>query len=239
MVFFTDRARRGRRWAVIMVVGIASLVVVGGAAANTFGGYELHKPCCGTDGLWGTRSNISVPSSLGLFGAGSAGCVLARSESEGDAGTSLIQAGFVRCASGYSLDGTCSTSNNLVNFVEVGQFGVLTCYPKGSVGLGTTHTYSVTNTSPNADRWLAYIDGVADTNGLSMNTADFLVEGTEHTTPGQGGSYAVNVSWGSGLAWQRWNRSSWATVQSAYVLITSGSGWSVTGAPPGVWSVSH
>lgn len=166
---------------------------------------------------------------------------MARSEAQGGgiAQSSVIQTGFVLCASGYTLDGTCSTANNLINYVEIAQAGVVTCVPKGSVGLGTTHRYTVNNTSPSATTWRAYIDGVVDSSSLSMGVADYILESTEHTTPGESGSYSVNVTWGSPNAWDRWNRISWVTVQSAFVLVTTGSGWTVTGSPPGAWSVSH
>jgi hypothetical protein len=218
----------------LVAAGIA-LCTCAGASANTFGGYELHYPCCNSDPLYGTRANISIPPSSGNWNPGSAHCVAARSDAEDNTLPRLIQTGFIRCAPGYSADGTCSLSNNLVNFVETNNGSGFTCYPKGAVSYGTTHKYTVDKGS--SSTWTAYIDGVADTHTVSMGNARNLVESNEFT--GDSGSFTATASYGSGLAWQRWTGSTWFTVQSAYVLIIPSGSWSVLGGPPNVWSVSH
>lgn len=220
----------------LVIAAAAALAAAGIASANTYGGYELNAPCCNGDPLYGTRANISIPSSSSNWNPGSGQCILARSDGEDDNLGKLIQAGFLRCASGVGLDGTCSLSNNLVDFVETNNGSGYTCYPKGGETYGTTHKYTVDKGSTST--WTAYIDGVADTHTISMGNAQFLVESGEYTG-GTGGSFTASATYGSGLAWQRWNGSTWFTVQSAFVLITSGSGWSVSGGPPNVWTVSH
>jgi hypothetical protein len=238
----SSRRRRGGiglsgKLLLAVVLPVGGFLVFGDAAsANTFGGYELHAPCCNGDPLYGTRANISIPASSSNWNPGSAHCIVGRSDAEDDNLGKLIQTGFLRCASGYSLDGTCSLTNNLVNFVETNSGSGYTCYPKGAVSYGTTHKYTVDKGSTST--WTAYIDGVADAHTISMGNAQYLVESLEYTG-GTGGSFTASATYGSGLAWQRWNGSIWFTVQSAYVLITSGSGWSVSGGPPNVWSASH
>jgi hypothetical protein len=229
-----------RRWPLarysllyLVAAGIA-LVTCAGASANMFGGYELHYPCCNSDPLYGTRANISIPPSSSNWNP-SSHCVAARSDAEDNTLPRLIQTGFIRCASGYSADGTCSLSNNLVNFVETNNGSGFTCYPKGAVSYGTTHKYTVDKGS--SSTWTAYIDGVADTHTVSMGNPLNIVESNEFT--GDSGSFTATASYGSGLAWQRWTGSTWFTVQSAYVLIIPSGSWSVLGGPPNVWSVSH
>jgi hypothetical protein len=219
----------------LVVTGI-SLVVCASASATTYGGYWLHYPCCNSDPLYGTRANISIPPASGNWNPGSAECIAARSDAEDSLLVKLIQTGFLRCAPGYGVDGTCSLSNNLINFVETNNGSGYTCYSKGGVSYGTTHKYTVDKGSTST--WTAYIDGVADTHSISMGNAERLIESAEYTG-GTGGSFTATATWGSGLAWQRWTGSTWFTVQSAYLLVTSGSGWSVSGSPPNLWSVSH
>jgi hypothetical protein len=220
----------------LLAIVTAALALSTAARANTFGGYELNAPCCNGDPLYGTRANISIPSSSSNWNPGSIHCLLARSDAEDDTLVKLIQTGFLRCASGWSLDGTCSLTNNLVNFVETNNGSGYTCYPKGAVSYGTTHKYTVDKGSTST--WTAYIDGVADTHTISMGNAQYLIESGEYGGD-TSGSFTASATYGSGLAWQRWNGSTWFTVQSAYVFITSGSGWSVSGGPPNTWTISH
>lgn len=215
---------------------VVALSIAGTASATTFGGYELNYPCCNSEPLLGTRANISIPSSDAYWDPYSTGhCIAARSDAE--TGPQLIQTGFVRCAPGQSVDQTCSLYNNLVDYVEYDNGSGATCIPKGAETYGTTHRYTVDDAT-GSGTWTAYIDGVADPHTITMNAPDYLVESGEYTGS-SAEAFSASATYGSGLAWERWNGSTWYTVQSAYVLVTAGSGWSVLGGPPNAWSVVH
>lgn len=149
--------RRARFIIALSLIGCAVAATAQEATANypqnPMGGYYLVSPgCCNGDALYGTRAGLSTPVNTISIPAH---CFLARSDAEGSGPPRLLQAGFVRCAPGYTLDGTCSVSNNLVHFVErlTQTFGY-ECWGQGAVSYNTTHKY--TSWSQNFQQWYAY-----------------------------------------------------------------------------------
>jgi hypothetical protein len=203
------------------------------ARANTFGGrYLVVGQCCNGAGLYGTRASITTPVSASDLTFPVQQCFLARSDGE-IPGDRLIQTGFVRCASGQSLDGTCSLTNNLVSFIEIAFSGGFTCYPKGGVGYNTTHLYTVRRQF--GDTWYAFIDSVQDGHTLTMGGANQIEEGAEWT--GGCDSFKGYADWAFSTAWQRWTSTDWFTVQSSSLGLDCG--WATTGGPPNHFQFSH
>ena len=139
--------RRARLFACVLVAVVAG-VAAASAAAYTYGYYYISN---GT--FLGTRSTITES---GTWSTSAATCILFYS----DAGTSptWIQSGMYRCFNGASIDGTCT--GGAASYVEERQNSSVSpsCTAGGGVSGGSTHKYTVDNTS-GGSTWIGYVDG--------------------------------------------------------------------------------
>lgn len=199
--------------------------------APRYGAYYLTDPCCSGDALNGTSSAIKVES----ISPDPDSCILFRSTAETE--SQLIQAGVARCGSNIALDGTCSSSNNLVKFVEILNGGVYTCYPHGAASARYIYNVSVQNAS--STTWYAFINGTSY-ESLSMPAAVAIAESGEHTPSNSCSGWSASATYANSSAypWQRFIKSSltWFNVQSSYA---SAGCWTLTGGPPSPFTISH
>jgi len=214
-----------------LCVSVVALGYVGAALGTSFSDKYLTEPCCGGDALNGTSASLNASS----ISPDTNNCIMYRADAE-DSGVQLIQAGLVRCGSGADLDATCSTSNNLVLYVEIiDSTGHATCYQHGSASTGTEYVPVVQNAS--GTTWYAYISGTAYEH-TSMSTYGIL-EGAEYTGSScSGWSGSVTYAGDSTYPWQRFIKStlSWYTVQTSY---NDGGCWTESGSLPGSFSYSN
>lgn len=240
------RVRRSVRGLAVGAAFIAALIFAASAVADPsqwwqsprFGAYYLTSPCCNGDTFNGTGASIIVNSA----NPNSQSCLLFRStaEANGSGGPNgyLLQSGIVRCASGFSVDNTCSLSNNLVKFVETEVNGQYTCYPHGAVSFGTSHTATPQNASGNL--WYSFIDGTAYESNTFVAAA--IAESGEHNGPNADNcsGWSGSATFGSSAPWP-WERyvigsSGWVQIQSSY---THAGCWSLSGGPPNSFTISH
>lgn len=195
-----------------------------------FGQYHLNYPCCNNDNLYGTRASIR-PNSMSM--GTQAKCIAFRSS--GETSSRLIQTGVVKCFNGANVDGTCSTTGNLVRYVETFNGSSYTCYPKGSTSFGTDARFTVQRTQSNT--WYAFIAGVQDTHPLTgMNNATYLIEGGEYTSSCSG-TWSASATYGLSTVWGRYNGSAYVNVQSSYNHFDCS--WTASGGPTGSWTMSR
>jgi hypothetical protein len=226
---------RRLRMAVGGFVAILVLLTCSSSAfgfAARFGTRYLEPPCCGGDALNGTSASINISS----ISPDSTRCILFSSDAENSTHLYLLQDGVVRCGSSSSLDGTCSLTNNTVKFVEKEVNGSYTCYAHGSAALNFDHAAVLQNAS--GTTWSTVLDGVTyETNSFTQYG---IYEQGEHagsdSCTGWSGSarFAANASY----PWQRYVQSgaTWKTVQSSF---SSPGCWSISGGPPGSFTISH
>lgn len=225
-------------WVARLSVIVVSLVAlqasaVPSASAASYGGYYLQIPCCGGQGLYGTRSSITSPVSWTDWNFPSGQCVFARSDAE-ILDDRLIQAGFIRCHNAQHPNGGCGFTGTLENEVEIKWPGAgYQCWYKGTIGYNTTHLYTVRR-SDTDNGWYAFIDGVRDTQLLPMGGAQIVVEGPEYTGSPYD-AYQAYADWAYSELWQRWTGSSWYTVQQAWWFAN----WTNIGGPYGHWQTTH
>lgn len=224
---------------VLGVFVILAFAFASPAAAQTYGGYKVQQPCCNGDPLYGTRASITTPSSASAWNLNNAECVAYRSDAEDF--NHLIQVGFLRCAAGYSVGGSCGPNPSpapLLLYTEIINFGVQNCYPRGNATYGATYLMSLTTTSSPRGRWLSYINGATDNNAVQFDgpSAVLLSESPEYTGS-CGGAFTVTGRYGDPNRWQRLHGGGWFTVQSASSLVTCG--WSNSAGPPNAWTSSH
>lgn len=251
-----------------MIVGCALALTVSAAKASDFGElYLVEGQCCGGASLWGSRTTVTTNS---WFDVPSFTCALARVDAEG--GTQyatqdnrLIQVGVARCATGVSLDHTCSLTNNLVYYMEVLWSDGYHCTPVGQAIQGDEEEYSVWRNTGSQQIWHGYFDsdqvvGTYDyvtiphtwailasgeltgcSTGSSCGTSGFNVKAA-YDGPNQPCCFAS-------LAWQRYDPATgdWVTIQAAdacngpsdgFVDCTGG-GWAVTGSPPAEFDTDY
>lgn len=219
---------------VVALIAAALQAAPAVAITSNFGSHYLKPPCCGGDPLNGTRASIRVTNV-----SSPQHCLAWRSEAENSGGDWLIQAGYVKCASGYNVDGTCSLSNNLVFFVEVeSTLNNYACFPHGQASENQQHKFTVDQAQPSGDAWTAFIDGnLYEHNGFVQY---FISESAEYS----GSASCSNLYSGTGAfseslqQWQRWIKSTltWFTVQSDYL---SAGCWVATGGPPNTFYLSR
>jgi len=230
-----DVKRTARLLGLIVVAALALGGVLGAAQATTFGHKYLRVNfCCNNEGLYGTKASMYTPVSAGDLTFPTKDCFAARSDAEIESPVVDIQTGWVRCATGANVEGTCSLTNNLVNYVETHpNGGIWTCYPMGSVGYNVETLYTV---KQSGSTWYAWIAGVQDTHGVAMGGAEYLIEGAEWT----GGCDNFNgyADYAMAITWQRWRPSQvWYQVQSSSTLLNCG--WTASGGPPSSFSFDH
>lgn len=230
-----------RRWFFLVAVASIYLAVLASSAnaitlTARYGAryleYGLNPPCCGGDALWGTSASINVAS----IGADGPNCVLFRSDAE-DLSTNLIQAGIVRCGdTSTGLAGVCSRNHTVVKFVETHLQGQsYHCVEHGSASTGVDHAAVVY--APSGTTWYSFIDGVQyETNSFTQRV---IMESGEHTSTdsctGWFGSATFAAS--PSYPWQRFVQPpTWKTVQSSY---NSPGCWSISGGPPGAFTIRH
>lgn len=211
------------------------------ASANTFGGYYLEEPCCGSDPLYGTRASITTPISSADLQFVHLGCVAYRSGAEAPdrpyADGNHIQVGWLKCSQYADVQGTCGVNQRFEYYTEIfdGLTGDFLCYPRGAAVYNTVNLFSVTTTSNPRGRWLSYINGQTDFNSIQMG-ASLLYETAEWT-----GSFSAQFTARAQFAtldrWQRLNATSWVNVQSAYM--SRDDAWQIDGGPPNAWTVRH
>jgi hypothetical protein len=194
--------------------------------------YGLNPPCCGGDALWGTSASINVSS----IQADGGNCVLFRSDAENLA-NDLIQAGIVRCGdTSTGLAGSCSRDHTIVKFVETHLQGQpYRCFQHGSAATGVDHAAVVY--APSGNTWYSFIDGVQyETNSFSQRV---IMESGEHggSDSCSGWSASARFAASPSYPWQRFVQpGTWKTVQSSY---SSPGCWSISGGPPGAFTISH
>lgn len=168
-----------------------------------FGHYFLREgTCCGGDPLRGTRATIrpvNVPNN-------SEHCVAFRSAAERS--PKVINAGYARCAPGWSVGRSGFTCSGFLKFVEHFDASLIppsTCFAKGSVTVGVDVRYTVQMVTPGI--WRAFLDGIADPNDFSMGDAKFLFEGGEW--PSRCEPFSATGRFGVVNVWNRHNGASW------------------------------
>jgi hypothetical protein len=214
-----------------IVVGLLSFA--GSAGATDFGGRYLQEPCGCGDALYGTSSamvaNFIVPDPPQ--------CV-AFSDFTSDSSGFLIQAGLVRCGNLITADGTCSLHNDLVRFVEVKNSSGFHCYQHGSASTGVEHDAAVQAYSGNSwSSWLdgTFYEGTTQSHLFITSHAEYTGSGSSCTAPWSG---SVTLGGGPAYPWQRLkpDRITWFTIQSAPTQ--NGGCWTITGGPPGSFTVA-
>gem|GEM_PF-3757219 len=215
---------------------VACCVLASSAGALTltarYGARYLEPPCCGGDALWGTSASINVAS----IAADGANCILFRSDAE-NLNQDLIQAGIVRCGdTSTGLAGTCSRNHTIVKFVETHLQGQpYHCVEHGAAATGVDHAAVVF--APSGSTWYSFLDGVQyETNTFSQR---IIMESGEHAGSDSCSSWTARATFAAGVsyAWQRYVQSSgWKTIQSSY---NSPGCWSITGGPPGAFTITH
>lgn len=244
-----ERKTETRYRSMAPLVPLVLACVIAGTFATTaaasfarFGDYFLeYGHCCSNEPLNGTSSDIIV----NYAGPDSAYCVVFRSDAEFTNQYYLIQDGAVKCGSSSGgLDFSCSKNINLVYFVETETPSVgYTCYPHGSVGTGSGFIAEVVNSSGTTwTPWLNFGSFPSETIDPGASTALYLFESAEHTHTDVCTGWTASGTWESGptedYRWLRYNRSSgvWSEVQSAQEETGC---WSISGAPPNTFTISH
>ena len=259
-----------RIWvSIFLAVALASFAWSSGAAraSSDFGDlYLIQGDCCSGAPIDGSRASITTP--VSDYVVPSHECGLERTDVEG--GTTyqtqdnrLIQTGIVECGSSFNLDGTCSTSQNLVYYTEVLWSDAFHCTPLGQAGFYKTHHFSAY--SYNGDNvFYSAMDGAQDpTSGYYYATIPYVYFGmvsgelnncnSKSTCDGQG-SWSVYAYYDtnppgpeSALRWQRYNPSvGWVTIGAAtpcngagIPYNCSGGGWDPLDPPVGPFTISY
>jgi hypothetical protein len=250
-----------------MVVAVAMAAAAGSAAASDFGELYLWQgQCCNNAPLDGSRASISTPAVS--FDIPRYLCGIMRVDEEGGTTSQtqdnrLIQTGFLQCGSGTSIDGTCSTSSNMVYFTEVLWSDGYHCTPLGSAALNKTHHYSVYSYT-NDDVFLTAFDGSQDpTSGyyyvtmpdvwIAVASGEIAGCSTGSNCNSNGtidvhGYYDTNPPGPeAALRWQRYNPSAgWVTIAAAtpcngegVTVNCSDGGWDPIPAPSGPFTLSY
>lgn len=213
-------------------------VAIGVLAAPASAVSHSYRECQINTSTLGTRAAIKEN---GTWSTSGVACIAFYS----DVGSTIawIQTGMFRCFNGLTVDGTCS--GGTASYAEVKNPGVAAACTQGSgVSGGSTHTYTVDNTS--GSQWRAYVDG-------SLLGGAWNVSGSQ-SAPNENGEYYSNdanacidtftasATFGaSSPVWQLWNGSAWNPA-SGYYAIPSGcsgtGGWSNSGSPS-PWTTSH
>lgn len=148
---------------------------------------------------------------------------------------------MVKCLNS-TLDATCSTSNNLVKFVEVVTTDLngiqrFACFPHGAASLNVQYRMTVDQPQPSGNGWASFIDGVPyETNGFA---AYLIWEGAEHVADDScSGSWGGFAAFSESQSWDRWTKSTltWTTVQSSYL---DAGCWVPSGGNPGTFYFSR
>lgn len=232
---FSRRTRLLARLAVLLApvalsFAFGAVPASGDAYPDRYGMRYLQTGCCAGQPLGGTTASLNVQSM-----SPNAGCMLFRSDSE--TASHLLQAGIAKCASGYTLDGTCSTSNNVILFVETNNNGAYHCYSHGAASLNTEY---VPSEHVSGSTWYSFISGTGYET-LSMGTqAAIILEGGEHTLSGvacSSWSASARFAGDSNKPWQRFNlQAQGITVGSSQ---TNFGCYTITGGPPGTFNISN
>jgi hypothetical protein len=196
--------------------------------------YGNTPPCCDGDQLWGTSASINVSS----IAADGPYCILFRSDAE-NSSSYLIQAGIVRCGdTSTGLDQTCSVapSHPIVKFVETHIPGSnYHCVAHGTASLGVDHAAVVY--APSGTTWYSFIDGIQyETNSFTQHA---VMESGEHAGSDSCSGWTASATFAAGVSypWQRFVQpGTWKTVQSSY---NSPGCWTITGGPPGAFTIRH
>jgi hypothetical protein len=197
-----------------------------------YGARYLEPPCCGGEPLWGSSASINVSS----IAADGSNCILFRTDAE-NLNADLIQAGIVRCGdTSTGLAGTCSRNHTIVKFVETHLAGQpYHCVEHGTAATGVDHAAVVVAASGNT--WYSYLDGMQyETNSFSQR---IIMESGEHAGSDSCMYWTASARFAAAVsyAWQRYVQpTGWKTVQSSY---NSPGCWSITGGPPGAFTISH
>jgi hypothetical protein len=213
-----------RRVAVLAVGLVVAASAATTAGAHTYGYYYL------SGSYLGTRSTITES---GTWSTSASACI--EFYSNAGASPTWIQAGMYRCFNGTTIDGTCV--GGAASYVEVNQGPAIApvCTQGSGVGGGTTHKYTVDNTS--GSNWSGYVDGNLLGTTLVAGSISPVNEVGEYSN---GCSDTFTAAAGFEMAspvWQTWNGSSWSNVTSASASFTCG--WSKSGTIASGWTTSH
>jgi hypothetical protein len=231
---YPGRGRRlsRRRFAVLVLVAMAALVVTGSALATIFGyNYLQYGSCCGGARLDGTRAYVSVSS----ITPDASNCIAFQSIVTSLDSNRQLQAALLRCGTNANVDGTCSLTNNFVKIVErIPATGSPVCYPHGAATLGSSYLLTVDSSAGNGT-WTAYISGTPYESQSGYTTSVRIPESGEYTgfsCSGWSGSASFNT-------WQRYNfpNNVWTTVQSSNQR--NDGCWSLGTVSNGNFSVTH
>lgn len=232
------RRRRGLIFGLAAAVLCLSGTALAAPNVYVFGRHYLdYGFCCSNQRLDGTRANVLVTA----VQPQTTGCVLFDSVVSSNDSSRQLEVGNAKCGSGTTLDGTCSTSNNYVLYVErIPTTGVqdAVCYPHGQDSVPSYHLFTVDSPSGNGT-WQAYIDGSLE-EGQSGYTNQVRI--SEWGEDSQHDNYSCS-GWGGTAyfdSWQRYNypNNQWTTVQQASTESVNNC-WSVTNVSNGSFSVSH
>jgi hypothetical protein len=143
-------------------------------------------------------------------------CVLASITAVNLASSRQNQFGVTQCASGATIDGTCSSTSL---FVETYQSPTYTCYPHGGASLGSQYSLRIRETSVGSNVFQAFLSaggGFESVNLLSGTSRTFAW--LEVTATG-----ACDASWSGSATFSRFSRC------RGVDRVSSGSSWSGPG----------
>jgi len=170
----------------VAVVTIALDVPFAFASVAQQGYYQINGSCCSGAEMDGWRADIS-PSTMT---PASGGCLItAVLAADNISPTYQLESGEAKCASGTSIDGTCSTSNDLTFFIEWSNSGTYSCYPKGDTLLNEINTIQVTETG----------NGV-DPGGNCYANFNASINGTQYNAYNVDPNFCSTTAW-VGMAW--------------------------------------
>ncbi len=203
---------------------------LGQGALNNYWGqrYLVYGYCCGGAAITGTDANIKVTS----IGPGTQGCIAFSSVAAGAQGPPQLQAGLVKCASGWSVDTTCA---GFVKFVETHNGSSYNCFPHGSASSNTTYDVKVVQSSTSSV-WQAKINSTGYESQSGFNNNVRIMEWGERLGPSGCSGWSGSAQFSS---WQRKSSSlssSWTTVNSSNASTHC---WAVSTMSAGLFVVSH
>lgn len=234
-------AKTARFGAIAASLTILALSLVGTASAfwgdQRYGLYYLPASSIGAS-LDGTRAWIAVFS----LSPGSSTCPGMASAMTNTANGQQMQIGIAQCAPGYSIDGTCSLSNNVVLFVErrADGFGSYTCYPHGPGVLGANYLLTVDDSG--SGNMCTYSGGNPYECQTWYDTTASVAE--EWAEAGQPAPLGEATCFGWGLSGQVANFEYWTLTWSGWQFAGPNSSayagcYSLGGISNSSWSISH
>lgn len=132
-----------------------------------------------------------------------------------------LEVGVVRCAAGVSVDGTCSTGQQFIRFVEINVGSGYTCYPNVGVGLYENHEFRVQRGSGTSTTWNSYFEGTNHYQallGVDLNVQTYVW--AEETGTGSCGPWAGEAQFSNWTYFNNVNGSQ--PVRSAFAYSSGG-----------------